>query len=147
MTQFPEAPVLVPTSLVEMRRLLECHRTEVSLFFGLYRVEVTLRAGFCTDGASVPRELWSIAGSPWAMPRLLAAIVHDALYQMRWKCRWLCDRIYRALSLQAGVPRETVDIEYAAIRAAGWKNWYAVTEEDRETAARYVTITTKGLLA
>lgn len=147
MTEFPEMPVLGPESGSGMRRLVECHRTEVSLFLGLYRIEVNIRSGFRTDGASIPPWIQGAAGSPWDMPRLLAAVVHDALYQLHWKWRWLCDRVYRAIEIKAGAPRETADFEYAAIRAAGWRNWDAVTKEDMETAKFYVSIRTKGFLS
>ena len=147
MTEFPETPALGPDPGNGTRRLVECHRTEVSLCLGLYRIEVNIRSGFQTDGASVPPELQGVAGSPWDMPRLLAAVVHDALYQLHWKWRWLCDRVYRALEIKAGVPREIVDFEYTAIRAAGWRNWDAVTREDMETAKAYVSVKTKGWLS
>lgn len=148
MTQFPNAPVFVASDgQSATRTLAEDHVTEVSLFFGLYRVRVTLKAGFATDGASVPESLQPAAGGPWDMPRLLAAAVHDGLYQRHWKCRWLCDRVYLAILKKAGYSATLADLEYTAVRAAGGKNWNAVTKEERRIARRDVVVETGGILS
>lgn len=147
MTRFPEFPVLGTEVTDGRRQLLEDHYTEVSLFGGLLQVAVTIRAGFRTDGASIPEVLQVVAGSPWALPRLLAAIVHDALYHIHWQWRWLCDQVYRAIERKVGYSRKWTDLEYAAIRAAGWRNWNAVTLAEREAASKFVEVRTKGLLA
>lgn len=39
-----------------------------------------LPAGFMTDGASIPRFLWRLCGTPLQTPRLYAALVHDYIY-------------------------------------------------------------------
>ena len=148
MTQFPDAPAFVATDgSSPTRTLAEDHVTEVALCFGLYRVKVTLKAGFSTDGASVPESLRPAAGGPWEMPRLLAAVVHDGLYQRHWKWRWLCDRVYLAVLRKAGYSPELADFEYAAVRAAGGKNWNAVTKEERRIARRDVVVETGGVLS
>ena len=41
---------------------------------------VAIRAGFVTDGASIPQAAWSIVGSPMEVPLLGPALCHDALY-------------------------------------------------------------------
>ena len=148
MTVFPDRPVLVDKLLLAPAKVLaDDHVTEVSLFFGLYHVRITVQAGFFTDGASVPEILRPVAGGPWDMPRLLAALPHDGLYHLHWKWRWLCDRIYLAILLKAGYPAELANIEYAAIRAAGGRNWNAVTETEKRHAKRCVTVQTWGLLS
>lgn len=141
MTKFPAEPVLTYLDVSDQVRILaEDHVTEVSLFFGMLHVEVTLKAGFITDGASVPAELQPAAGSPWAMPRLLAAVVHDGLYQLHWMWRWLCDRVYLAILRKAGYPSELASVEYAGIRAVGWKNWETVSPEERLLAKDEVIV-------
>ena len=53
---------------------------------GMEDSELTVRTGFVTDLASVPRLLWRVL-APWDVAR--AAIIHDLLYktirQYRWK--------------------------------------------------------------
>jgi hypothetical protein len=85
--------------------------------------------------------LWeSLIGKPWDMPRLLAAIVHDALYAFQWKCRWLCDMIYRRILLQNNYERVRADIEYMCISLVGWKHWKNVSDLKRDKTRKIVKI-------
>ena len=43
---------------------------------------VTVPAGYSTDGASIPRLMWSLVGSPFDPRFVAAAVVHD----------WYCDQ-------------------------------------------------------
>lgn len=81
-----------------------------------------------------------LVGKPFDMPRLLAAIVHDALYGCKWKWRWICDKIYRWILLQNHYSYVRADIEYSAIRLAGWRNWNAVTDLERDRTRELVRI-------
>ena len=144
MTRFPDLPKLVGMSASSpLKMLAEDHVTEVSLCFGLYHVRITLKSGFVTDGASVPEKLWPAAGGPWAAPRIFAALPHDGLYQLRWKWRWLCDRIYLAVLRKVGYPAELAELEYAAVRAAGGRHWSDVSEEERRAARIRVKVKLK----
>ena len=60
--------------------------------------------GFVCDGASVPRWLWWLCGDPFEEPRIIAAIVHDWLYECKIIDRRSCDRIYRYLLVGLGMP-------------------------------------------
>ena len=85
--------------------------------------------------------LWKrLIGTPWDMPRLLAAIVHDALYTCKWKCRWFCDLIYRKILLQNNYDRAKADVEYAAISLVGWTHWISKTDLERDMARKIVDI-------
>lgn len=42
--------------------------------------EYTIPAGFASDGASIPRWLWRVCGTPMQVPRLYGAIFHDGVY-------------------------------------------------------------------
>ena len=51
----------------------------------VWDVVVRVRPGFRTDGASIPRLLWRVFGSPYDPDIFAAAIAHDALYRgVRW---------------------------------------------------------------
>ena len=52
--------------------------------------KITVKKGFKTDLASVPRACWNII-SPWDVAR--AAIIHDLLYKRIRQYRW--DRLYK----------------------------------------------------
>ena len=75
------------------------------------------------------------------MPRLLAAVPHDALYSRKWKCRFLCDRVYKRILKSTeyeGIRRE---IEYDVIRLLGWRSWNAVSKEEKAMAKRLALCT------
>ena len=48
---------------------------------------------FVTDGASIPRYLWSIVGSPWTGNYPQAAVVHDKLFLNCGWCHHFCGHL------------------------------------------------------
>lgn len=139
MTVCPEKPRLDPTCDRGVMEVSDTHVTYVALPLGVSLV-VTVYAGYMTDGASVPPWLQDAFGSPWDMPRLLAALVHDALYSLHWGCRWLCDLVYRKVLVQVGYPAELAAVEYSAVRLDGWKSWEGVGKEERRLAKSLVSV-------
>lgn len=91
-----------------------------------YRGETySLPAWFATDGASIPRALWWLCGSPFDVPRLYAAVVHDFLYSGGdpEATRADADDLYRDLQVALGVPRWKAYAEWAALRLFGGLHW------------------------
>jgi len=82
-------------------------------------------AGFRTDGASIPRPLWRICGTPLEAPRVYAALVHDWLYSGGDPdvTRAEADRIYRDLLIALGVSKVKAYVEWSALRLCGWTHW------------------------
>lgn len=162
MTVSPQTPVLRDTEEEGTKELAENHLTFVKVGLG-YSLMILLKAGYRTDGASIPGNLlddekygdvvrklleirfpdkdpreafqW-LAGTPWDMPRLLAALPHDALYGRKWKCRWLCDRIYKWILEENNYEKVRTTIEYDGIRLIGWRNWDAVSDWERVLTKR-----------
>ena len=143
-------------------QLAEDHLTFVKVGFG-YSLEVLVRKGYITDGASIPDDILDdleygekirefirqkfphvsdgvdfgnlvarLIGTPWDMPRLLAAIVHDVLYGRKWMIRLLCDMVYRWILEENGYSRVRTDIEYAGIRLMGWRNWNGIYKPEKQ---------------
>ena len=166
MTVFPAQPNLSEPDENGFSTLLEPHLTFIKLGLGV-SLKVYIREGFKTDGATVPKEalesskfieyackliskhfpgknhketLSYLIGTPFEMPRLLAAIVHDALYGMKWRWRWLCDRVYRRILIAIGYDRVRLGIEYFGIRLIGGKSWKEVTDLERDRTRRIVSI-------
>ena len=75
--------------------------------------------GFVTDGASIPRELWSIIGSPFTGPYRIAAVLHDAAYATLGVAKLDADRMLREAALAMGCSRWLADALYAGVRAGG----------------------------
>jgi len=81
---------------------------------------VEIKKGFFWDGASIPRVLWPIIGSPFS-PRFMApSMVHDYLYSQGKKgARKTADRLFRKLLMANGVSKELTDAMYAGVRVGG----------------------------
>lgn len=81
--------------------------------------------GFATDGASIPRALWRVCGTPLDVPRLYAAIVHDYLYSggVAGVTRAEADAVYRDMQIALGVSRLKAWTEWAALRVCGASHW------------------------
>lgn len=167
MTIAPQQPILtVIEGKNNLRKLTEDHLTFIKVGFG-YSLEVLIKAGYETDGATIPENLLNderygkkiedhirskypsiktrydfenlvkyLVGTPWDMPRLLAAIVHDVLYGRKWKIRWLCDKVYRLSLLENNYDVIRAEIEYGGIRLLGWKNWESVSDSERKHTKR-----------
>lgn len=93
--------------------------------FGAVWPQITVKAGFVTDGASVPRLLWRVAGDPMEVPRIYAAIVHDWIYSGgdRRFDREEADCIYRDYNIALGMSKFRAYIEYYALRLFGGGHW------------------------
>lgn len=164
MTFFPQRPNLLIDNETGIATLQESHLTIVKMWLG-YSLMVYIKPGFKTDGASVPKEdlennaltkeickiiakhypgkdyketLDYLIGIPFEMPRLLAAIVHDALYGIKWKIRWICDRVYKKILSNIHYDDVRKDIEYTGIRLLGWKNWRKVSKKKQKEAKKFV---------
>ena len=166
--EHPRLETAPPKDGREMRRLVEDHVTFVKFCLG-WSLMIVVKAGYETDGASVTisstamddernadqikslirkyfpgEEVMSaynkLVGTPWDLPRLLAAIVHDALYSLKWCCRFLCDRIYKKVLAATDYAIVRREIEYDVIRLLGWRNWAAVSKEEQEWAKKFVIV-------
>lgn len=81
-------------------------------------------AGYRSDGASIPRFLWSLVGPRYAPDTFPAALAHDALYSAHlpevadW--RGAADVIFLDLLKRLGVGRAKRVAYYVAVRTFGW---------------------------
>lgn len=82
---------------------------------------VTVPSGFQTDGASIPRFLWSVIGHPMTVKYIRAAIVHDYLYSLGEKTTG--DKIFYDLLLEDRTNKYLAWIMYQAVKHFGGKAW------------------------
>lgn len=114
-------PELVPIPGTE----LYVFASEFRLALPVSRRMLVVSPGFTSDGASIPRFLWSIIGHPFD-PNFVApaAGAHDPLYAAELLARADCDRELRALMLLNGkVAVERAPEFFFAVRAFGWWRW------------------------
>jgi hypothetical protein len=89
---------------------------------------IRIAPGASTDGASIPRLLWTLVGAPLADTRVCpAAVVHDQLYCTLGLggrlTRARADALfYRALRAN-GVSRLKACLYYLGVRLGGWVGW------------------------
>ena len=76
--------------------------------------------GFETDGASIPRIFWSIAGCPLKAKYVKAAILHDYLYSKNSKISFHQANLafYRNMR-RAGIPKLKAKLMYKAVEIFG----------------------------
>ncbi len=80
----------------------------------------TVPEGFCSDGASIPRLLWSVVGSPFDPKFSAAAIMHDWLYRKTTIARKTADNVFLRLLLANGVHRFRARLMWCGVRLFGW---------------------------
>ena len=103
--------------------------------------KIVVKKGFDFDGASIPRSLWSIIGSPMTGGYQRAACLHDALYASEALNRAECDKLFLDAMKSDGVSYVKRNAMYWAVRSAGWMTWNA---HDREEVIRYRMIVIAG---
>ncbi len=83
---------------------------------------ISIPVGYVTDGASIPRFLWSIVGHPLA-EYAQSAVVHDIIYGDKRYTRKKCDQIFLEAMKVQGVSLWKRRIIYRALRMFGWVSW------------------------
>jgi hypothetical protein len=80
-------------------------------------------AGSVTDGASLPRYLWSLIGGPFEGQYRNASILHDVAYEKHNRPWWDCDRMFYNAMRCSGVNAVQAKTMYYALYKFGhhWK--------------------------
>ena len=106
-----------------------------------FAVTISIRSGFRTDGASIPVPMRRFIGNPFDTVRLIAAVLHDALYLSHLLPRIVADFIYYlALRQCSHMPRAYAAAEYLALRARGKAAWNEKTPESIAEARKLVSV-------
>ena len=106
---------------------------------------VTVKKGFDFDGASIPKWLWSIYGSPLNGNYVVASLIHDGLYASQKVSKSLSDKIFLDIMKQSNVGYIKRTSMYLAVKMFGAKDWKEASEyKDDYTNIIDVTIVTKS---
>lgn len=102
---------------------------------------VTIRAGFVTDGASIPDKLATPLGLTRDSPSIIrGALVHDALYVSQLVDRQTADSILYAACLHDGTDPDKALAVWLAVHEWGFVVWDRHTPESIKQARSQVTI-------
>ncbi len=85
--------------------------------------------GFKSNGASIPRFLWSVVGHPWGEYEQ-AAWLHDYMYFKQAFDRKKCDQIFYESMGVLAVAGWKKKVMYAGVRVGGWKGWGKYDKEN-----------------
>lgn len=77
-------------------------------------------AGSVINGASIPRPLWSIVGSPYTDDYREASVVHDVACATPGVSRRDADRMFYFACLAGGCPVEQARMLYLGVRIGAW---------------------------
>jgi len=96
------------------------------------KYKITLKRGFVTNGASIPKIFWSILSSPFDGPIIYAACVHDGLYTKRTLPRKECDKLLIEMARENGYSKIKSFLVYNAVRIFGGSHWHKNSESQKE---------------
>ena len=85
--------------------------------------EYPVHDGTVTDGASIPRALWSIVGSPFTGRYRDVAPWHDQEYKRKGSNEAAANRILRDASIGLGCPRVLAWALFLGVSVGGWWSW------------------------
>jgi len=89
--------------------------------------DLTVPAGFESDGASVPRFFWRSVFPPGDSKALYAAFVHDYIYRTHpegWT-KHMADKAFLDLLIQGGIRKISAYKAYLGVVLFGYPSWKA----------------------
>lgn len=102
---------------------------------------VTVKKGFDFDGASIPKWLWSIYGSPLNGNYVVASLIHDGLYASQKVTKSVSDKIFLDIMKQSSVGYIKRTSMYLAVTLFGGKDWKEASEY-KDEYTNYVDVNT-----
>ena len=102
---------------------------------------VTVKKGFDFDGASIPKWLWSIYGSPLNGNYVVASLIHDGLYASQKVSKSVSDKIFLDIMKQSNVGYIKRTSMYLAVTMFGGKDWKEASKY-KDEYTNYVDVNT-----
>ena len=102
---------------------------------------ITVKKGFDFDGASIPKWLWSIYGSPLNGNYVVASLIHDGLYASQKVSKSVSDKIFLDVMKQSNVGYIKRISMYLAVKMFGGKDWKEASEY-KDEYTNYVNVNT-----
>ena len=102
---------------------------------------VTVKKGFDFDGASIPKWLWSIYGSPLNGNYVVASLIHDGLYASQKVSKSVSDKIFLDIMKQSNVRYIKRTSMYLAVKMFGGKDWKEASKY-KDEYINYVDVNT-----
>ena len=104
---------------------------------GLILIQVNPKFDF--DGASIPKALWGVIGSPMTGGYQRSACLHDALYACEYFERHICDALFLEAMKSDGVSYFKRYAMYNAVRLFGGLVWKNHKKDEVNAYNRFIT--------
>jgi hypothetical protein len=98
-------------------------RINTEYHFLLDDVEYIIPAGWISDGASIPRLLWPVLGSPFVGKHRAGCILHDFLYWKNVESQNYSDLCMYHKNRLDGVGWIKANLLYTGLCIGGWVAW------------------------
>jgi hypothetical protein len=118
---FPAQPVYTP--LVDDNKVVNRVVLDEDFLFQVDDKDYWLPKGYWSDGASIPRLVWSIIGSPFEPDLIGPAFAHDGLYSVHVLTRAQADNVLFYGLKQNGVNTIRSHVIWGAVRSCAWCAW------------------------
>ena len=139
---FPEKPAVRPLEGTDYELVQDFYFPAT---VGGWEVVVHVMPGFRTDGASIPRLLWCVFGSPYDPDIIAEAIAHDAMYRGEIVPRKVADDAFREMMEKRGIIRAWKRRRiWIGVRLFGWITWLRHTPEGVAEARRHISLAFAG---
>lgn len=127
-------------------RRINAHTYELlsSLTFENDDIKITVKKGYKTDGASIPRAFYTIVGCPLMGLYVGSAIIHDALYDSQLLSKEESDALFLQMLADNGVSKLKQKLMYWAVKYLGNSYWKNVKPEAIEESRNLVSIKRKS---
>ena len=102
-------------------------------------IHIHIKDGFTYDGASIPRALWGLIGSPFTGRYRLASCVHDALYATHLLPKKLTEDIFYNIMRNDGVALWRASAIYSGVLVGGYSAWNSHKDTIKE-ARKFVEV-------
>lgn len=99
--------------------------------------------GFWWDGASIPRFLWTLIGSPWEEDIAPGALIHDVLYGSQVFKRKISDEVMYHINVLNGMGKIKANSVYSGLRMGGSGAWNNKTKEIINGVRKHLKINDK----
>ena len=104
------------------------------------KFKVTLLPGLKTDGASIPKVMWTLIGSPMMGRYVGPALIHDGLYASKLITRREADDLFMDMMVESKVGWLKRHLIHKAVKWFGGAAWASHKEESVNLARKIVRV-------
>lgn len=122
----------------------DVYKLKSSLTYENDQYKVTIKSGLLTDGASIPKVLWSIIGCPMNGKYVGSALIHDGLYASHALSKEESDLLFLDMMKDNGVTEWRRTLMYYAVKFFGSSAYNSKTADYITETQNYVTVVNKG---